>query len=243
MVWLMAVLPWRARVHGVINRQRIFGEDGGSKAKPFRLIVGLAPGGGFDTYSRVIARHMEHFRTPAMVVDNMPGRRVCWRRIMSTKSPSRMDSPSATSSAVWSFNKFSACRRSVRWPKFEYLGVPAQDNFIIGIAKSTGITSVEQWKASGTVLKIGGVAPGGGTDDIPKILKVTLGLPLQMVSDYKGTGPVRLAFNAGEVHGISNSGIVSIDLARRVGQGEVTYLVQANLKPHPDIPNVPGPPI
>jgi len=37
-------------------------------------------------------------------------------------------------------------------PKFEYLGVPAQDNFIIGIAKSTGITSVEQWKASGTIL-------------------------------------------------------------------------------------------
>ena len=84
-------------------------------------------------------------------------------------------------------------------PEFEYLGVPAQDNFMIGVAKSTGITSVEQWKAAGTLIKIGGVAPGGGTDGIPKVLKATLGLPLQMVSGYKGTGPVRLAFNAGEV--------------------------------------------
>jgi hypothetical protein len=90
-------------------------------------------------------------------------------------------------------------------PKFEFLGVPAQDNFMIGVAKSTGITSVEQWKASGTLIKIGGVAPGGGTDDIPKVLKATLGLPLQLVSGYKGTGPVRLAFNAGEVQGACNS--------------------------------------
>jgi putative tricarboxylic transport membrane protein len=28
------------------------------KGKTIRLIVGLAPGGGYDLYSRVIARHM-----------------------------------------------------------------------------------------------------------------------------------------------------------------------------------------
>ena len=50
-----------------------------------------------------------------------------------------------------------------------------------------------------TIGLIVGLAPGGGTDDIPKVLKAILGLPLQMVSGYKGTGPVRLAFNAGEV--------------------------------------------
>lgn len=90
-------------------------------------------------------------------------------------------------------------------PKFEFIGVPATDNFMIGVAKSTGITRVEQWKASATVIKIGGVAPGGGTDDIPNVLKATLGLPLQLVSCYKGTGPVRLAFNADEVQGACNS--------------------------------------
>src|SRR5205807_10455380 len=45
------------------------------KGKTIRLIVGLAPGGGFDTYSRVIARHIgRHIPgDPTMVVDNMPG--------------------------------------------------------------------------------------------------------------------------------------------------------------------------
>jgi tripartite-type tricarboxylate transporter receptor subunit TctC len=61
-----------------------------------------------------------------------------------------------------------------------------------------------------------------------------------MVSGYKGTGPVRRAFNAGEVHGISNS-LESFRSTWRaeLEKGEVTFLVQANLKPHPDIPNVP----
>jgi tripartite-type tricarboxylate transporter receptor subunit TctC len=111
---------------------------------------------------------------------------------------------------------------------------------MIGVAKSTGITNVEQWKASGTVIKIGGVAPGGGTDDIPKVLKTTLGLPLQLVSGYKGTGPVRLAFNAGEVQGACNSWESFKSTWRaEMDKGDVVLLVQANLKPHPEVPNVP----
>jgi tripartite-type tricarboxylate transporter receptor subunit TctC len=123
---------------------------------------------------------------------------------------------------------------------FEFLGVPAQDNFMIGLAKNTGIASVEQWKASGTVLKIGGIAPGGGTDDIPKLLKTTLGLPLQLVTGYKGTGPVRLAFNAGEVQGICNS-IESFKANWRneMDKGEIVMVVQAAIRPHPEFPNLP----
>ena len=94
-------------------------------------------------------------------------------------------------------------------------------------------------------LKIGGVAPGGGTDDIPKVLKATLGLPLQMVSGYKGTGPVRLAFNSGEVQGICNSlGIVS----RRLGapsskKAKSSFWSKPISSPIPRFPTCLGPPI
>jgi tripartite-type tricarboxylate transporter receptor subunit TctC len=72
------------------------------------------------------------------------------------------------------------------------------------------------------------------------VLKATLGLPLQLVSGYKGTGPVRLAFNAGEVQGACNS-LESFKATWRaeMDKGEVVLLVQANLKPHPEVPNVP----
>src|SRR3990170_1987369 len=45
------------------------------EGKTIRMIVGFPPGGGMDTYSRAIARHMgKHIPGhPTMIVDNMPG--------------------------------------------------------------------------------------------------------------------------------------------------------------------------
>jgi len=45
------------------------------KGKTIRLIVGLAPGGGYDLYARTIARHMgKHIPgNPTIVVENMTG--------------------------------------------------------------------------------------------------------------------------------------------------------------------------
>jgi tripartite-type tricarboxylate transporter receptor subunit TctC len=45
------------------------------KGKTVRVTVGLAPGGGYDTYARIVARHMgKHIPgNPSFVVDNMEG--------------------------------------------------------------------------------------------------------------------------------------------------------------------------
>jgi hypothetical protein len=89
--------------------------------------------------------------------------------------------------------------------RFEYIGAPAQDNFVMGLAKATGITSAQQWIASKTVIKFGGVGFGAGTDDIPVVAREVMGLPIQRVTGYKGTNDIRLAFNNGEIQGINNS--------------------------------------
>ena len=48
------------------------------KGKTIRIVVGYAPGGGYDFYARVIARHMgKHIQgNPHFIVENMPGREV-----------------------------------------------------------------------------------------------------------------------------------------------------------------------
>jgi len=220
-----------------------FAQEPFFKGKTIRLIVGLAPGGGFDTYSRVIARHIgRHIPgNPTTVVDNMPGAAslVAANFVYKAARPDGLTIGNFVGGLTLQ-QLLGLPGIEFDAPKFEYLGVPAQDNFMIGVSKTTGITSVEQWKASGTIVKIGGVAPGGGTDDIPKVLKATLGLPLQLVSGYKGTGPVRLAFNAGEVQGICNSWeSFKATWRNELDTGQIVILLQANLKPHPELPNVP----
>jgi tripartite-type tricarboxylate transporter receptor subunit TctC len=124
--------------------------------------------------------------------------------------------------------------------KFQYVGVPGQDNFVIGVAKATGLNDIESWMASKQVVKFGGVASGSGSDDIPNILKATLGLPIQLVSGYKGTADVRLAFNSGEVAGLSNSWESTKSTWRKeLESGDLKLILQATLKPHPEFPKLP----
>ena len=45
------------------------------KGKTVRIVVGFSAGGGFDTYTRAIARHFgRHIPgNPTIIVENMPG--------------------------------------------------------------------------------------------------------------------------------------------------------------------------
>jgi tripartite-type tricarboxylate transporter receptor subunit TctC len=226
-----------------LERRAAFGQEQIYKGKTIRLIVGLAPGGGFDTYSRAIARHMgRHIPgNPAIIVDNMPGA----ASLVSANYLYKVAKPDGLTfgnfvGGIAMHELFGKPGIEFQATKFEYLGVPAQDNFMLGVAKSTGITSVEQWIASGTTLKFGGVSPGGGTDDLPKVVKAVLGLPLQLVTGYKGTGPIRLAFNSSEVQGVSNS-IESFKATwtNEMAKGDIVIILQETVKPHPEVPNVP----
>src|ERR671918_990148 len=50
-------------------------QDSFYQGKTVRIIVGASAGGGYDTYSRTLARHMGKYipGNPTFVVENMPG--------------------------------------------------------------------------------------------------------------------------------------------------------------------------
>jgi tripartite-type tricarboxylate transporter receptor subunit TctC len=124
--------------------------------------------------------------------------------------------------------------------KFEYMGVPTQDNYVLGVSKKAGISSIDQWLTAKTVVKLGGVGVGSATDDIPKVLKETIGLPLQVVSGYSGTATVRLAYNSGEVQGVCNAWeSFRATWPNELQRGDLTIVLQNTAKPHPDLPNIP----
>lgn len=213
------------------------------KGKTIRLIVGLPAGGGYDVYSRTIARHMgKHIPgNPVIVVENMDGA----GSIIATNHVYKVAKPDGLTIGHFLGGLF--LQQLLGKPglefdalKFEYLGVPAQDHFLIVLHKSTGITDVGQWIASKKVLTFGGVTPGGGTDDIPNTLKATMGLPIRVVSGYKGTAPIRLAFNSGEVQGVSNAWeSLKVTWRKEYESGDAVIVLQAAMKSHPDLPKIP----
>jgi tripartite-type tricarboxylate transporter receptor subunit TctC len=213
------------------------------QGKTIRLIVGLAPGGGYDLYARVIARHMgKHIPgNPTIVVENMTGAGsvIAANYIYNAAKPDGLTIGHILGGL---FLQQLLGNPAIEFDgrKFEYIGVPAQDHFLIGLSKATGITSFENWMASKKPVKLGGVAPGGATDDLPKLLEATLGLPVKVVTGYKGTGPVRLAFDSGEVDGVCNAWeSFKSTWRKQLDSGDVVIVLQATLKAHPELPKVP----
>ena len=218
-------------------------QDNFYQGKTVRIIVGAAAGGGYDTYSRTIARHMgNHIAgNPTIVVDNMPGAGF----LISANYMYKVAKPDGLTIGHFIGGLFLQQllgKAGVEFDgvKFGFIGVPAQDNYVIGISKKTGVTSIDQWLSSKTVVKLGGVGAGSATDDIPKVLKETIGLPVQIVSGYTGTATVRLAYNSGEVQGVCNSWeSFRATWPNEIQGGEMTIVLNSTAKPIADLPNVP----
>jgi tripartite-type tricarboxylate transporter receptor subunit TctC len=213
------------------------------EGKTIRIIVGLAAGGGFDAYARAIGRHLgKHIPgNPTVIVENMPGA----GSMISANHVYRVAKPDGLTighflGGLFYNQLFGVPGIEFDARKFEYIGAAVADSPICALSRATGIDTMDAWLRAKTPVKMAGNAPGGVTDDVPKILRAAIGLPVQVVSGYKGTGPMRLAVESGEAGGIC----LGWDSARGTWRndlqsGEAKVIVQARRTPHRELPNVP----
>jgi tripartite-type tricarboxylate transporter receptor subunit TctC len=211
--------------------------------KTVRIIVGLAAGGGFDTYARLVARHLGRYipGAPTVIVENMVGA----GSLIAANHMYRVAKPDGLT--IGNFDGALILSQILGQPgiefdarKFEYLGATAKEEVVCALTKASGITSMDTWFAAKTPVKLGGILPGATPDKAGRLLKVALGLPIQVVSGYKGTSEIRLAAANGELAG----GCWSWESMRAAWRsaldaGEVVPVIQITSRPFPDLPNVP----
>jgi tripartite-type tricarboxylate transporter receptor subunit TctC len=214
------------------------------KGKTIRIVVGFSAGGGFDTYARAIARHMgKHIPgEPAIVVENMTGA----GSLIAANHVYKVAKPDGLTIGHFIGGLFLGQvlgQKGIEFDarKFEFIGAPITDHVVCAMTKASGMTSVEKWMASKTPVKMGGIAPGTSTpDNATRIFKVALGLPIQLVTGYKGTAEVRLAAESGEIAGgCWGWDSVSVTWRKALDSGDAVVVLQANRKTHPDLPQVP----
>jgi tripartite-type tricarboxylate transporter receptor subunit TctC len=219
------------------------GSDEFYRGKTIRLVVGYAPGGGYDFYARAVARYMgKHVPgNPAFVVDNMPGA----GSLASANHLYRIAKPDGLtighfSGSLFPLQAMGQKEISFDAAKFEYVGAVAKVEIVCGFPKSGGIDSVEKWLAAKSPPRLGGTAPGTGGHDTSRLLAATLGLPMQLVLGYKSTGDMRLAIERGELTGLCTGWESFRSLwKKQIDSGEFVIILQALAKPHPDLPKVP----
>jgi tripartite-type tricarboxylate transporter receptor subunit TctC len=213
------------------------------QGQTIHLIVGFAAGGGFDTYSRAIARHIgKHIPgNPTIIVENMTGAGslIAANHIFNAAKPDGLTignwiGPLVLQQALGN----PAAKFDGR--KFGYLGVPVADSGVCALTKASGIKTADQWLAAKEPVKLGGTAPGSTTDDVPKIVSAAIHLPIRVISGYKGTSNIRLAAESGELDGGCWAWeSIKPTWQKSLASGDVTIVLQTMTESHPELQNVP----
>jgi tripartite-type tricarboxylate transporter receptor subunit TctC len=124
--------------------------------------------------------------------------------------------------------------------RFHWIGVPIMQDGACALTTASGITSVAKLQESKTPVKLGASAVGNVDYNTAKIMKDILGLPVQVISGYKGTAVVRLAAEGGELAGSCwQWQAIKATWKSALDSERVRIVLQFGSKPHPDLPHVP----
>lgn len=211
------------------------------KGKTVSIMVAYPAGGAYDTYSRILARHIgKHIPgNPTIIVENKTGA----GGIVAVNFLYNRTKPDGLTIGNWngalSLQKYLG-REGMEFDptRFEWIGAPAVNTFLCMVGKRTGLTSLKDWIESKKAVKIGGMAPGADPSDVARILGAALKLPMQLVEGYQGGAPIRLAYNNHEVDGVCGSW-ETLGPTWTIELEHMAIMVQAVTEPHPDLPNVP----
>lgn len=207
------------------------------RGKSLNVIVGFAPGGGVDTASRVIARHLARFipGAPRVITQNMEGAagivasNYLYQRVaadgLSIGVPGRS----------W-FVEGAIRVAGVRFDaeRFSYIGSPGAVNSVVYVRSSTGVKSFQDLKSVKKTLTFGALGNLTPTAMVPFMLAAQ-GLPIRVVVGYVSSARVIVALEQGEVDGFFTVES-AFGLRKDLVDKKIIFPILQNKPVHPGVP-------
>jgi tripartite-type tricarboxylate transporter receptor subunit TctC len=212
--------------------------------KTVSLIVGFPPGGGYDTYIRLLARHYGAYvgGHPSMVPSNMPGAgSLVAASYLYAKAP-------ADGTALAMFAASAALEpllgnKSAQFDpaRFGWIGSMSQQVTYCGVWQSPGAAKTfDEMLTQETIF--GGGSTAAITFQHPTILKNVLGAKIRVIPGYPGSREINLAMHRGEVNGVCalDASSIKSQFADDVASGRLKLVIQMGAKKSADFGPVPS---
>jgi tripartite-type tricarboxylate transporter receptor subunit TctC len=210
------------------------------RGKTLNVIIGYAPGGGYDLYARVFSQHLgKHIPgNPTVIPQNMPGagslKVANYIYSVVPKDGLTIGTFSRTmgTAQLLGHATFDAT-------KFSWLGSITKDTSLCISMKSS---PVQTWE---DVLSKGFIAGGDGADADPdifaKLFKNVFGAKIRLATGFPGTSAIALAMTRGEVHGLCGISWSTIKSQHPdwLREKKINLLLQAAEQKDPELPSVP----
>jgi tripartite-type tricarboxylate transporter receptor subunit TctC len=173
------------------------------KGKRFTIVVGFSPGGGYDTYARVLARHMAaHIPgKPSVIVQNMPGAgSLTALRYLNVTAPRdgtvmTIFNPGLVTQSIIEPEKVNVDFRDYAW-----VGIVTPE---YRVCYGYGPNGIRNWDdmMHRKQFVIGSTAKGSGNYLNGAMLRDVFHAPVKQVLGFPGSAEQRLGIERGELDG------------------------------------------
>lgn len=173
------------------------------RGKTVRIVVGFSAGGGYDTYARVLARHLGRHMpgNPTVVVQNMPG-------AASLKSVQYLTAGApADGTLITTFNPglitqslTAPDKIGVNFLDYAWIGNVSEDFRVCYTWNGTGIRTWQELLERPKV-NFGNTGVGTSAYIDNRVLSELFGVKVNMVMGYPGSADKRIAIERGELDG------------------------------------------
>ena len=173
------------------------------KGKNVDLFIGYSPGGGYDVYGRIVAKHLgKHIPgSPNVVPKNMDGAgSLRAANYIYNVAPKDGTAIGTVARGLAFDTLFGLKGAQFEGTKFNWIG-SANDEVSTCVSwnATSGIRSFDDLKTKEMI--VGGSGGSADTDQFPRIINAVLGTKMKLVVGYPGGNEINLAMERGEVHG------------------------------------------
>jgi len=212
------------------------------RGKQVSLYIGFSPGGTYDLYGRVVARHIgKHIPgNPTVIPRNMEGAgSIRLTNFMYQQAP-KDGTAIATMGRGGAFGPlFGMTNAQFDAERFLWLGSANDEISLCAAWHASGITTFEQLRQKELI-----IAATGPTDEsvtVPKLLNGVLGSRFKIISGYPGSNEMTLAIERGETQGRCAFSWSSMKSVHRqwLDEKKIGILIQLSYNKHPELDHVP----
>ena len=218
------------------------------QGKTLRFIVGSSPGGGYDTYTRLVAEHIGKYipGSPNIIVENKPGA----GGLLAARYLYERAEPDGLTVAMFDSNTallqvLKGDELGLDTSQYRWLGAPVRGFPVCAVMGFTGMQNLDDIRAGAALIRVGGIGSSSQEKSIalPLFLNTAIGRKFEIIRGYKGSSKVRLAMQQKEVDGICLSweSLRATGRAMLDADGDdklVPFAIQGDF-PDPEVQNIP----
>ena len=212
------------------------------RSRNVNLIVGYSAGGGYDTYSRILARHLgRHIPgNPTIVVQNMPGAgSLKFANYLYNVAPKDGATIGIFSRGMAMEPLIGASNTQFNSTKFVWLGSGTSEVSVFAVWHTAPVKTFQDMLEK--TFTVGGEGSGSDPDIYAMLLKNAFGSELKLISGYPGTAEIAIAMERGEIDSRASWSWSSLRTLKPdwIVDKKVVFPVQLNLTPGAELKDVP----